>query len=809
MTAHPDRSRAVAAHPTLNGIETVEVLDRLVLTEPVLAGVARQRTLLVRCFKPLPAATTAAQLALAGDPPVGIAWAHRADALPGALPIGAAERAWYAALPEAARTLVVRVDRDGGFGPYALDLSAIPEDGGIAFDPVLAVASFSFMAECDTRLDCRDEPACPPPAIADAPADAMARDWASFRRLMLDRMAMRMPAPPREEAADLLVTLVEAIAERADRLSYMQDVAGTEAYLGTARLRSSVRRHARLLDYPLGEAINARTVVAFTASGDEAGGAGPVVPAGTVLLTRVPGLPPVLAPASVDGALSAGAIAFETMEPLAALAVARNAMALYAWGEDRACLPRGATEASLEGGAALGLSAGDIVVLEETVGPETGLPQDADPAHRHAVRLIRDPVVTTDPLTGTAVAKVTWASADALPFPLCIGRVAVKDGGGATALLAVARGNAVLADHGLSLSAGVVLADAGQANGAPRWLIAEAPVARNAPFDPVPSRGLPLSAALRPDLGAALPLMRIEGDGATWRPVADLIGADAFTPAFVLETEEPGPSLVRFGDGVAGRVPAAGSGALTHLVWDGPPPAVAALTNPLAAEGGAQPETSACARLRAPTAFRHQERAVTAEDWAEVASRHRDVSRAVAYLRWTGSWHAWTVVVDRRGGLPVDDAFASDLRAFLERFRIAGYDLRVVPPNSAPVEIVATVCPLPGVSAAALRASLLDRFSAGMRRDGTRGFFHPDAFSFGEPLALSAVVAAAMAVPGVSWVAVDDDASGPRRFRRWGRAPAGEAAAGRIAAGPTEIIRCDNDPRTPQNGGIDFRVEAR
>ncbi len=31
----------------------------------------------------------------------------------------------------------------------------------------------------------------------------------------------------------------------------------TEAYLGTARLRTSVRRHARLVDYVMGEGVSA------------------------------------------------------------------------------------------------------------------------------------------------------------------------------------------------------------------------------------------------------------------------------------------------------------------------------------------------------------------------------------------------------------------------------------------------------------------------------------------------------------------------------------------------------------------------
>src|SRR2546427_6685807 len=41
----------------------------------------------------------------------------------------------------------------------------------------------------------------------------------------------------------------ELLAYVGDYLSYQQDAVATEAYLGTARRRVSVRRHARLVDY--------------------------------------------------------------------------------------------------------------------------------------------------------------------------------------------------------------------------------------------------------------------------------------------------------------------------------------------------------------------------------------------------------------------------------------------------------------------------------------------------------------------------------------------------------------------------------
>ena len=57
------------------------------------------------------------------------------------------------------------------------------------------------------------------------------------------------------------MTLVELLAYSADQLSYYQDAVATEAYLGTARRRASVRRHARLVDYAMHDGANARAWV--------------------------------------------------------------------------------------------------------------------------------------------------------------------------------------------------------------------------------------------------------------------------------------------------------------------------------------------------------------------------------------------------------------------------------------------------------------------------------------------------------------------------------------------------------------------
>ena len=112
-------------------------------------------------------------------------------------------------------------------------------------DPLLAAVEFSFKVDCPSDFDCQPRCDCPPAPLDEPEIDYLAKDYASFRRLMLDRMAALMPEWRERNPADLGITLVELLAYVGDHLSYQQDAVATEAYLGTARRRVSVRRHAR------------------------------------------------------------------------------------------------------------------------------------------------------------------------------------------------------------------------------------------------------------------------------------------------------------------------------------------------------------------------------------------------------------------------------------------------------------------------------------------------------------------------------------------------------------------------------------
>jgi predicted phage baseplate assembly protein len=221
--------------------------------------------------------------------------------------------------------------------------------------------------------------------------------------------------------------------------------------------------------------------------------------------------------------------------------------------------------------------------------------------------------------------------------------------------------------------------------------------------------------------------------------------------------------------------------------------------NPLPAEGGTEPESTAQVRAYAPAAFRTQERAVTEADYAAIAERHPGVQRAIATFCWTGSWHTVFITVDRLGGVAMDDDFEAAMRAHVERYRMAGHDLEIDGPRYISLEIEMHVCAEPEYFRADVKQELLRLFSNRVLADGSLGLFHPDGFTFGQPVYLSPLIAAAQAVPGVASVQVN-------QFHRQGTPDNKPLAAGKIELGRLEIARCDNDPNFAEHGVFTLSV---
>lgn len=479
-----NRRAAVLGNPTLNGIDYLEVLDY-----NQVPGTPPQQTLLVYCLKSVVNLTlTPANVIIEGGESVtGITalWIIPAAAPPTPPPATAtAAEIAYLGASTPNNVLMIRTSVAGDFSPYTLRLvnnaSQASQDtfdvteALSGFDPQLAEVTFSFKVDCPNNFDCKPvQPACPPTPPTPPPINYLAKDYGSFRSILLDRMNQLLPSWGASSEADLGVALAELIAYVGDQLSYQQDAVTTEAYLLTARSRISLRRHALLVDYRVHDGCNARAWVQLNVGV-------PVFLDHTVtrFYTFAPGMPSTLAvgAGNEQAALDAGVVVFEPMED-ANLYPELNQMQFYTWGDNACCLPQGATEATLLGSYP-NLQTGDVLIFQEVMGPQTGVAADADIRHRYAVRLtsvatengqgqpLVDPLFeqgTGDPIVSasqqpTPVTEIQWSADDALPAPLCLSSTFVNSNGQNQTLtsVSVVLGNVVLADQGLTLT-GVAL----------------------------------------------------------------------------------------------------------------------------------------------------------------------------------------------------------------------------------------------------------------------------------------------------------------------------------------------------------------
>lgn len=778
----------------------------------------------------------------------------------------------------------VVVDKPGDFSTYTLRVVEKNAAGDWQthsdFDLRYDHVDFSFKVDCPSDLDCQQPVICPTEKKDEPDINYLAKDYASFRQLILDRLALVMPKWDERHVPGLGITLVEVLAYVGDHLSYYQDAVATEAYLDTARKRISVRRHARLVDYPMHEGCNARTWVCIETDRDQPLLAGDFY--FTTNLNQV--MPNSGSVLHKDDLRQIPASAYEIFEPMVRQDIQlyrdHSEIYFYTWGDKACCLPRGTTTATLAGelvteppeqeepcetpdkpeddnsnhneepidyspqktlttttepsAPKLHLKSGDVLIFIEVVGPETNHPGDADPKHRHAVRLI-DVEASVDPLNGQPVVEITWAEEDALPFPLCISTLGPPPHCDILQNISIACGNVILVDHGKTVdedlgkvpvketveccTAPGILADITHIPGHYAPTLKYVPLTFSEPL----INAAPASNSLIQDVRKALPQLLLNakhpltGD-AIWSPQRDLLGSNADDRHVITETDNDGRALLRFGNGEMGRQPDAnteffgtyrigsgiagnvGSDVISHLVLRNTllSGTEIQVRNPLAARGGTQPEAIAEVKLFAPHSFRKKlERAIIADDYAAIVEREfkGKVQRAAARLRWMGSWYEMLVAVDPYGEEEADEELLDEVTQRLHRYRRIGHDLVVKAARRVPLDIEIMVCVLPGYLRGHVKAELLDKFSNRQLINGQRGFFHVDNLTFSDDIYLSQLVAIAQPTEGVESVQIT-------KLQRMNELPNKELENGLLPLGPFEIARLDNDPGFPENGKL-------
>jgi hypothetical protein len=772
-------------------------------------------------------------------------------------------------------TMEVFTDKEGDFSTYTLRVVIRDEHGDYqahpSFDPRYDRVEFNFKVDCPSDLDCKQEAVCPPEQLEEPEINYLAKDYASFRRLILGRLALLMPEWQERHVPDLGIALVEALAYAGDHLSYYQDAVATEAYLDTARQRISVRRHTRLVDYVLHEGCNARTWVCV-----ETYNVVTLDPRDMYFITQLESLGRVVKDEELRKLPSGG---YEIFEPMTNAEIklypGQHTIHFYTWGDKECCLPRGARAVTLIGrwiavpqsseppacnpetitpayDAAspsttpkppeLHLQPGDVLILEEIIGPKTGNPADADPKRRHAVRITGITWVD-DPLSPElALTEITWADEDALPFPLCLSVLGPPPQCEVIENISVARGNLILVDHGLSITEDlepVLVKETIEAcdctgNVADTVIVPERyhPMLKEMPltFSESLAPGISASRMLVQDVRQALPQVTLTGTlpnaaPVVWSPQRDLLSSQNPELHFVVEMDNDRRAHLRFSDDELGQRPDAGTAfRAVYRVGNGPSGNVGASTvahlvtrmltlsggvvsirNPLPALGGTAPEPMAEAKLFAPHAFKQRlERAITAEDYAAIVLREfgNRVQRAAATLRWNGSWYEMLVAVDPLGKEEADPALLEEITGRLHRYRRIGHNLVVQSARRVPLDIELIVCVSPSYWRDQVKAALLEVFSNRRLTDGRLGMFHADKLSFGDGMYLSVLVAAAQEVRGVESVKVT-------KLQRLYEPANGEIENGVLPLGPLEIARIDNDPSFPENGRLRLDMRGR
>jgi len=826
-----NRRALVLQHPTLNGVDYLEVSD---------ASTGCDNRLLVTLLKDGRGLNLSpAQVKITGGSPTSQVTVASVSPPTDAAP----------------KLVTVDLNQSGDFSPYTFSFVADPStsDPPDGLDPQLSTMTFSFKAGCPTVGDCVPNNCCPPSPAPEPDINYLAKDYGGFRQVMLDRLAVLTPGWAETHASDIGMALVELLAYAADHLSYQQDAVGTEAYLGTARSRISLRRHAKLVDYRISEGSNARTWVYLNTGQD-----GVSIPAGTLLFPLVPGLPVSVSPGSVDPSqvtcetgslplpavqlLRSSTIGFATLLDIQ-LNQEQNEMHFYTWGDSECCLANGATEATLVGTLSL-LAPGAVVLVEEVVGPGTGDPEDANPERRWAVRLTGVQTmdhlgrILVDPLNGLAITRITWAAEDAPPFPICISAITdAAHGSLALPAVSVARGNIVPADHGIwqcwedlgevpAAPPAPALAASCQCNSPvalapprPRYFpqLSKSPVTFAWPVDTT----VPASQFLAPVTSGTAqpaPLLEVQDDqGRTWDVLDDLLSSDDSQRVCVLEIERDGTAFVRFGDGQYGEAPETGADfqaryrvgngsagnigrdSLAHILTN--VPGVVQVRNPLPATGGVDPETMVHISQQAPFAFRTQLRAVTEDDYGTMAAQDPSILAAKGTLCWTGSWYTAFVSLEGKGGTEPDPALVVATLARLNLLRMAGVDLAVEGAVIVGLRIEMNICVDPAFFQSDVRNALLQVFTTGNQCTGQPGILNPENFTFGQTIYTSPLIAAAQAVEGVA-------AATLTVFQRMDDSSIDGVAQGYLTMGRLEIARCDNDPNRLDHGILVLHMDG-
>jgi Baseplate J-like protein len=305
-----------------------------------------------------------------------------------------------------------------------------------------------------------------------------------------------------------------------------------------------------------------------------------------------------------------------------------------------------------------------------------------------------------------------------------------------------ARANVVVATHGETKAEVLGNGDASQAF--QRFTL------KDGPLTYVPSPNAPTG---------GVTTLRVRVDGVLWREVRALYGLGPRDRAYTVRIDDEGKATIEFGDGEQGaRLPTGSENVgVTYRVGTGliglakagqltllsnPPLGVKAVTNPLAAEGADESETSDRARENAPLTVLTFDRIVSLRDYEDFAAAYAGIGKAQASWLWDGERQVVHLTVAAADGSPPppDSPALVRLRAAVRRSGEPRQAIQVDPYAPLRFEVEANVFVDPAHEPATVLRAVTDAL---------RTAFAFERRSFGQSVAESEVVAAIQRTSGV------------------------------------------------------------
>ncbi len=616
--------------------------------------------------------------------------------------------------------------------------------------------------------------------------DYMAKDYESFRNLLLQLASKKFPDWHLKNEADIRMVLIDLFSYVADELSYYQDRVANEAFLRTAKKRSSVSSLLSLIDYNLHNGCSAQTFLTVTV--DEIS----FIPKKFQITNKIfPGHQKIVF--ETDGDYN--------------LFPKQNKVKLFFHGEEKE-LARGSTSALLSGQFP-GLKKGDYLMFENSGNHEVICLSD-DPVIREISldNLERD-ILSADAVLAKPsisiikhVTQISWFGNNDLQNNYDIESVIF--------------GNILKVTQGQTIEKQEILKSA-STTPQTRYRLQKSPIAF-------------VSDSLLPYESKST--VQVWVDAKPWKEVNNLLEMNSYDECYSVSIDDEDFGVVTFGDGNNGKQPFSwstiradyrislgsqgnvGSKVLTE--FDSKKfPFIKEVINLIPAIGGVDKQSLDDGKIMGPKTLKIQERAITSEDYTKlIKQRFPKVSDIKTRFSHNGGWKTLEIILDMKNNLVLNKKFLNELKIFINKIKMIGYDVSISQTKYVFPEIEISIFLKKGFVKSEVESRL--RFLLGNKEDGTghMGFFHPDNFTFGDPIYVSKLYDVIENIHIVDYIIItkfknsnspyistedERDEITKRNLQR-----------GFIPVNEKNIVRLDNDPNYPERGYLKLNfIEQR